>query len=126
MLFCVDPASVPGIPVEMGGEKKRGKDGVRKALQLAQFSTASMGRYDDKRAGEPERKIVGKKRSFRDNFVSNDSEKAAMKSQIRFVADKKAKKEKGVTNSLAAYEGILPDAPSNSFKKGKGRGRNAK
>ena len=106
-------------------EKKRGKDGVRKALQLAQHSTASMGRYDEKRSGEPEMKIVGKKRSFRDNFVSHESEKAAMKSQIRFITDKKVKKEKGVTNSLAAYEGILPDAPANGFKKAKGRGKNA-
>jgi hypothetical protein len=77
------------------------------------------------RAGEPARKIVGKKRSFRDNFISTIDEKAAMKSQLRFVTDKKDKKARGVTNSLAAYEGILPDAPGNSFKKSKGRGKNA-
>ena len=77
------------------------------------------------RAGEPARKLVGKKRSFRDNFISTSDEKAAMKSQLRFVTDKKDKKARGVTNSLAAYEGILPDVPSNSFKKSKGRGKNA-
>lgn len=43
-----------------------------------------------------------------------------MKSQIRIVADKVAKKAKGVTNSLSAYEGILPDAPTDSFKQKKG------
>jgi len=46
-----------------------------------------------------------------------------MKSQLRIVADKVEKKAKGVTNSLAAYEGILPDAPSDSFKQKKGKGK---
>lgn len=87
------------------------------------FLLFSFDRFDEMRSGEPARKIVGKKRSFRDNFVSD--EKASMKSQLRFVTDKKDKKARGVTNSLAAYEGILPDAPSNSFKKAKGRGKNA-
>lgn len=80
-------------------------------------------RFDDYRTGEPERKLGGTKRKFRDNFESLESEKRAMKAQIRFVDDKKTKKEKGVTNSLAAYEGILPDAPSNTFKKSKGKGQ---
>jgi regulator of ribosome biosynthesis len=40
-----DPAKIPGIPVELSKkEGKRGKDGVRRALQLVQHSTASMGR----------------------------------------------------------------------------------
>jgi hypothetical protein len=77
------------------------------------------------RPGEPERKITGKKRSYRDNISSLSSEKNLMKSQLRIVEDKVQKKAKGVTNSLAPYEGILPDAPSLSFKKAKGRGKNA-
>jgi hypothetical protein len=77
------------------------------------------------RPGEPTRKLSGKKRSFRDNFTPLGDEQQAMKAQVRFVADKKQKKAKGVTNSLAAYEGILPDAPSLSFKKTKGRGKSA-
>ena len=67
----------------------------------------------------------------------------AMKAQIRVVADKIEKKAKGVTNSLAAYEGtvyiliyfsvrkakiksvsfctgIIPDAPTDRFQKKKG------
>lgn len=44
---------MPGIPVDLktgkgpagAGKKLRGKEGVRMALQLAQQSTASMGRY---------------------------------------------------------------------------------
>ena len=46
-----------------------------------------------------------------------------MRAQLRIVADKVSKKEKGVTNSLAPYEGIIPDAPSDSFKKRKGKGK---
>jgi hypothetical protein len=48
-LFCsLDPASVPGIPLDMGKNgkaSKRGKNGLKSALQLVQHSTASMGRY---------------------------------------------------------------------------------
>lgn len=47
--MCVcgsDVSSVPGIPLEIVKEKsKRGKEGLRKTLQLVQHSTASMGRY---------------------------------------------------------------------------------
>ena len=48
-----------------------------------------------------------------------------MKAQLRFVTDRADKKARGVTNSLAAYEGIIPDRPSDSFrqKKGKGKGK---
>jgi regulator of ribosome biosynthesis len=69
-----EPASVPGIPIEMT-KGKRGKAGLKTALQLVQHSTASMGMFDDKRQGEPERKISGKKRNFRDNIGSTDSDK---------------------------------------------------
>jgi hypothetical protein len=160
---AVDPESVPGIPVDLDGPAaKRGKVGVRKALQLVQHSTASMGRYeisfmgvhflvierlfthryDDMRKGEPERKIHGKKKLFRDNSAPVTSEKvlncvsylwvpglmtecrqANMKAQLRIVADKADKKARGVTNSLASYEGILPDAPAGSFKQKKGKGK---
>jgi hypothetical protein len=82
-----------------------------------------MCRYDEMRPDEPERKIRGKKRSFRDNFESTEADKAAMKAQIRIVADKVDKKSKGITNSLAPYEGILPDAPTDSFKSRKGKGK---
>jgi hypothetical protein len=46
-----------------------------------------------------------------------------MRSQLRIVADAKQKKENRVRNSIAQYEGILPDAPSNSFKQKKGKMR---
>ena len=62
-----DAGKVPGIPAEMVG-KKRGKEGVRSALQLVQHSTASLGRFDEMRTGEPMRKIKGKKNTFKDNI----------------------------------------------------------
>lgn len=46
-----------------------------------------------------------------------------MKAQLRIVADKVDKKARGVTNSLAAYEGILPDAPTDAFRQRKGKGK---
>lgn len=49
-----------------------------------------------------------------------------MKQQLRFVHDKADKKSRGVTNSLASYEGIIPDAPSDGFKQRKGRGKSPK
>jgi regulator of ribosome biosynthesis len=118
-----DPSKIPGIPVDIKGEKKRGKEGVRRALQLAQYSTASMGRFDESLPGEPTKKLKGKKQSFRSNVSNNSSELAIMKANIRIVHDKADKKARGVTNSLAAYEGILPDAPDNSFKQKKGKGK---
>lgn len=43
--MCIsDPAANPGLPLEIINSKKRGKEGVRSALQIAQQSTASMGR----------------------------------------------------------------------------------
>ena len=82
-----------------------------------------MGRFDEARSGEPVRKMRGKKRSFRDNIDDASKDKGFMKEQLRIVADKIDKKKRGVTNSLAAYEGILPDAPSDSFRKKKGKGK---
>ena len=56
---------------------KRGKEGVRRALQLVQHSTASMGRFDERRKNEPEIKLSGKKRSFRDNISSTETDKVS-------------------------------------------------
>lgn len=118
-----DAVTVPGIPADLAG-KRRGKEGVRNTLQLVQHSTASMGRFDEMRDGEPVRKIKGKKNLFKDN-IKTGTDKDVMKAQLRIVADKVHKKEKGITNSLAPYEGIIPDAPSDSFKKRKGKGSGA-
>jgi hypothetical protein len=75
------------------------------------------------RQGEPVRKIAGKKRAFRDNNDIASHDMGIMKDQLRIVADKVDKKARGVTNSLAAYEGIIPDAPTDSFRQKKGKGK---
>lgn len=64
--------SISGIPIDIEKKVNKGKDRIRSTLQLVQHSTASLGRFDPKRIGEPERKIKGKKRSFEDN-VGNDT-----------------------------------------------------
>ena len=98
-------------------------------------------RFDDMREGEPARKLKGKKRSFKDNMSSLQTEQVnslpptqsiyihvcampqdVMKAQIRIVKDKVDKKAKGVNNSLNQYDGILPDAPD-GFRQKKGKGR---
>lgn len=115
-------STTKNIPVDLDdNKKKRGKEGLRNALEISQISTASMGRYDELRKNEPEKKLKGKKRSYRDNFINDKDEKQIMKSQLRIVDDKLDKKKRGVTNSLKAYEGIIPDAPSDQFKSKKGK-----
>lgn len=124
--LSVDAAIVPGIPVELNQQKqlKRGKSGLKKALELVQTSTASMGRYDEMRPGEPMRKLITKTKKNRHNGPSSFQEdKQLMKETLRFVTNKKEKKAKGITNSLAAYEGILPDAGEYRFKQKKGKGK---
>jgi len=117
----------PGIPVGLeggGAARKRGKEGLGQVLQLAQHSTASMGRFDELRKGEPALKMKGRKRSFQDNLSDlGTAEKDKMKAQLRIVHDKVDKKARGVTNSLAAYDGILPDAPTDAFRQKKGKGK---
>ena len=119
----INPKINPGIPVLGADKRQRGRDGVKNALQLAQFSTASMGRYDEYRKDEPVPKLSGRKRAFTDNMSSSTDDKSRMKSNIRIVEDKVDKKARGVTNSLKAYEGIIPDAPQDSFKQKKGKGK---
>lgn len=76
----LDSSLVPGIPLNVVDSKaKRGKQGVREVLKLTQMSTASMGRFDEMRKGEPAKKMKPVKRSFRDNVSNKDlaSEKVA-------------------------------------------------
>ena len=82
-----------------------------------------MNRYDEMRPGEPSRKLITKTKKRRDNVTNMQQDKQLMKETLRFVSNKKEKKEKGITNSLAAYEGILPDAPELRFKQKKGKGK---
>jgi len=91
-----DPINVPGIPIDIinllkssssssssktstitskGKALQRGRAGLQTTLQLVQHSTASMGRFDELRPGEPTRKLSGKKRTFRDNIGGTKEDK---------------------------------------------------
>ena len=68
-------APAPGIPVDMKKGTKRGKEGVAKALNLTQHSTASMGQFDVKRIGELNKK---KPDGARQKKPANDMTKAGI------------------------------------------------
>ena len=92
--FQKDSAEYAGIPRGLEKKDLKGKAGVRKTLELVQQSTASMGRFDEKRQGEPTQKLSGKKRSYKVNIGSSGlaDEKASMKANIKISADKIDKK----------------------------------
>ena len=99
---------------------KKTKAELAKRLQYAQMSTQSLGNFDNKLEGEPERKLTGKKRAFQDNLMPANDEKARMKAALRQSVDKVDRKVKKTSNSLKQYEGMIPDAPEGRFRKKKG------
>ena len=85
-----DAAKQPGIPVDITEEstgRMKGKAGVHSTLQLVQQSTASMGRFDEMRKGEPGRKIKGRKQAYKDN-ISIGTDKVGSKFYSDFRADR--------------------------------------
>jgi len=73
-----------GVPMDMA-EKQRGKDKTKLALLATQRSTASMGKFDQMRQGEPERRkaMAGlKKRKF-ESGTSKDGIKTEAKKSMR-------------------------------------------
>jgi len=46
-----------GIPMDFKGDQKRGKPSTQLALRATQVSTASLGKFDKQREGEPEKKL---------------------------------------------------------------------
>jgi regulator of ribosome biosynthesis len=81
-------SNVPaGVPMDMaekkGAEKQRGKDKTKLALMATQRSTASMGKFDQMREGEPERRkaMAGlKKRKFESGTTKDGAKTEAKKS----------------------------------------------
>jgi hypothetical protein len=58
------------------GKRQRGQASTAKALNAVQQSTASLGKFDGKRKGEPERAVKGqrqKRRSSTSNWASEKS-----------------------------------------------------
>ncbi|CAJ1927879.1 unnamed protein product [Cylindrotheca closterium] len=134
-----------GLPVDLKGNngdtKKRGKVSTNAALEAVQRSTASMGRFDQMREGEPERKKIlskVKKRKFESNtsktYSSSEGEKSMkiLNSVMNGggVAKEKAIRKGKLAKGETAFDYEYDDGlGASSFKKKKGRagaGKNKK
>mmetsp|Transcript_16556 Transcript_16556/g.27451 ORF Transcript_16556/g.27451 Transcript_16556/m.27451 type:complete len:463 (+) Transcript_16556:61-1449(+) len=130
-----------GVPVDLEGRKgsadinslKRGRDNTQKALLATQRSTASIGKFDAMREGEPERKktLAGlKKRKFQsatDKKVTTSEADRGMKLLNAVIngggkAREKAKRKGALAKGETAYDYEFDDGlgPA-TFKKKKGR-----
>ena len=121
-----------GIPVDMVDKKQRGKELTKAALIATQRSTASLGRFDMMREGEPDRRkaVAGlNKRKF---------ESATDKKVAKTEADRNSKvldmvmkgggvqKEKAIrrgefAKGVTAYDYEVNDSEDYGYKKKKGR-----
>ncbi|CAN0213700.1 unnamed protein product [Pylaiella littoralis] len=135
----------PGIPVDLmpgpkdgstggNGPAKRGKANTKGALELVQQSTASMGKFDEKRNAEPERrKGKGVRRAFKPVTVGSGEETQGhlkILNSVMIGKSKSADKEgasRSAKASLAAYDAVEgPRDPGAKRKKGKGAAGKAK
>jgi regulator of ribosome biosynthesis len=137
-----DRDSVPvGVPVDIKSRKgsepiksiSRGRDNTQKALLATQRSTASLGKFDAVREGEPERRkaLAGlKKRKFESatdkNVIESESQRG-MKVLNAVIssggaAAERAKRKGALAKGETAYDYEFDDGlgPS-TFKKKKGR-----
>jgi regulator of ribosome biosynthesis len=130
-----------GVPVDLGhakkeskttaSEKLRGKTSTMKALIATQRSTASLGKFDKPREGEPERrepKNSKKKRKLvspdNNNKVSETERNAKLLASIgdNAVAKEKARKKGKLATGETAYDYEFSDGlGASSFRKKKGR-----
>ncbi|CAM9455808.1 unnamed protein product [Phaeothamnion confervicola] len=105
------------------GGAKRGKEATKRALELAQRSTASMGKFDERRVGEPERRVRSTRRKFRDATepAARESETAAqiLRGVLLNAGKSKVAAATATRDSLAAYDAV-EGAPDRGAKKKKG------
>jgi len=126
-----DTVPIAGLPIDLSKGQKRGKELTKAALLATQRSTASLGKFDQMREGEPDRKKAKeiKKRKFEgatDRAVVNNEQSKYMKVLEKVITggkdkDKeilKGKFSKGETGHDYDFDDGL--GPS-SFKKKKGR-----
>ncbi|CBJ25930.1 Ribosome biogenesis regulatory protein homolog [Ectocarpus siliculosus] len=135
----------PGIPVDLlpsakdgsgggGAPAKRGKANTKGALELVQHSTASMGKFDERRHAEPERrKGKGVRRAFKPVTVGSGEETQGhlkILNSVMIGKSKSADKDgtaRSAKESLAAYDAIEgPRDAGAKRKKGKGASGKAK
>ncbi len=122
-----------GIPVDLGknNPQKRGKRGTAAALGVVQRSTASLGRFDERRSGEKEVREINKRRSFKSAVMPVQEEMQMADSILRRVVAKNAKsKQAGIgamdsaksqaLSDIAFYDAIHGTEESSKRKSGKG------
>jgi regulator of ribosome biosynthesis len=134
-----DSVLATGIPVDLQANKasapiaskKRGKESTMAALIATQRSTASLGKFDKVREGEPERKKAqSKKRKFEggtDKNVASTEAERGMKVLNAVMngggaAREKAKRNGSLARGETAYDYDFDDGlGASSFRKKKGR-----
>jgi regulator of ribosome biosynthesis len=123
-----DPdAALSGLPVDLHDQgrlgKKKGKLGVKGALERAQVATASLGQFDAKVEGEGKRPTGparGRKRQFLPAAPSGGSDAqrgAAMLAEIERPRARAPKK--GQAERMDTHDGDLPNESGFKRKKGK-------
>lgn len=120
-----------GVPVDLKA-KKRGKESTMAALVATQRSTASLGKFDQVREGEPDRKkaALAKKRKFESatdrKVVSTEAERGMKVLNAVMngggAAREKAKRNGSLARGETAYDYDFEDGlGASTFKKKKGR-----
>jgi regulator of ribosome biosynthesis len=133
-----------GVPVDLASRKserndkgevlKRGKESTVKALLATQRSTASLGKFDKMREGEPERKKANDKSKKRKQILGSSTDPKVMSTEydrsmklLKTVVNGGVQKEKDrkkgkLATGETAYDYDYNDGlgPS-SFRKKKGR-----
>lgn len=131
-----------GIPSDMKRDAQRGKPSTQLALKATQMSTASLGRFDKQREGEPEKQfaksIQGKKRKQLDTgggaggtnkkFLQSEAQKSSdILARVMNGGSSSKEKERDVkkgkyAHGETAYDHEFDDGLGpGSFKKKKGR-----
>lgn len=115
-----------GVPTDMTKDGKRGKPSIQLALKATQVSTASLGKFDKMREGEPERKLekLSKKRKL---LLEKSAEQQKSRDILSKVMNGSKEKERDVkkgkyAHGETAYDYEFDDGlGSGSFRKKKGR-----
>ena len=118
-----EPEGVPsGLPVDLQG-KKKGKAGVKGALERAQVATASLGQFDAVVAGEGKRPTGparGRKRQFLSVASARGSDAARASAILQDLERPRAKRPgKGEAERMDTHDGELPNESGFKRKKGK-------
>ena len=117
-------------------KRQRGAQGTAKALALSQRATASLGKFDESRPGEPDRKERGRRRQFAPNVVKGGSAGGDAQRQLRMLsqvlaapqrkAEDKARKEKQHAGGVTRHGTHDGEAPGDVAHRKKGRSAGGK